>query len=49
MSERRFEFFVDAFKGVGFGLTFGVHDNHLIGMGTFLCFNFYIEVRLKKN
>jgi hypothetical protein len=49
MSERRFEFFVDAFKGVGFGLIFGVHDNHLIGMGTFLCFNFYIEVRLKKN
>ena len=44
----RFGFFVDTFKGIGFGLTFGVYDNYLMGMGTFLCFNFYIEVRIGK-
>jgi hypothetical protein len=44
----RFGFFVDTFKGIGFGLTFGVYDKHLIVMGTFLCVNFYLEIRLKK-
>ena len=44
----RFGFFVDTFKGIGFGLTFGVYDNYLMGLGTFLCFNFYIEVDLEK-
>ena len=44
----RFGFFVDTFKGIGFGLTFGVYDNYLMGLGTFLCFNFYFEARLKK-
>jgi hypothetical protein len=45
----RFGFFIDTFIGIGFGLTFGVYDKYLIGMGTFLCFNFYVEVNLKKN
>jgi hypothetical protein len=49
MSNRRIEFFMDVFAGVGFGLTFGIHDKHLIGMGTFMCLNFYIEINLKKN
>ena len=44
----RFGFFVYTFKGIGLGLTFGVYDNYLMGMGTFLCFNFYIEVRIGK-
>ena len=44
----RFGFFVDTFKGIGFGLTFGVYGRYLIGMGTFLCFNFYMEIRLRK-
>ena len=44
----RFGFFVDTFKGIGFGLTFGVYDNYLMGLGTFLCFNFYMEIRLRK-
>ena len=44
----RFGFVVDTFKGIGFGLTFGVYDNYLMGMGTFLCFNFYMEIRLYK-
>jgi hypothetical protein len=48
MSDRRIEFFMDVFSGVGFGLTFGIHGNHLLVMGTFLCINFYIEIRLKK-
>jgi hypothetical protein len=44
----RFGFFVDTFKGIGFGLTFGVYSGYLIGMGTFLCFNFYMEIKLRK-
>jgi hypothetical protein len=44
----RFGFFVDTFKGIGLGFTFGVYDNYLMGMGTFLCFNFYMEIRLYK-
>lgn len=44
----RFEFFVNTFKGIGFGLTFGIYDKHLLSMGTFLCFNFYMEVKIKK-
>lgn len=44
----RFGFFVDTFKGIGLGITFGVYDKHLIGMGTFLCFNFYFEIYLGK-
>jgi len=45
----RFEFLVDTFKGVGLGLTFGYEYKLLVCMGTFLCFNFYIEVYLGKN
>ena len=45
----RFEFLVDTFKGIGLGITVGCENKILICVGTFLCFNFYIEVRLKKN
>ena len=45
---KRVEFFVDIFKGIGLGLTFGYEHKMLICMGTFLCFNFYIEVYLGK-
>lgn len=44
----RIQFFIDTFRGIGFGLTFGIYDKHLIGMGTFLCFNIYLEIKLKK-
>jgi hypothetical protein len=45
----RFGFFVDTFKGIGLGLTFGYEHKILICMGTFLCFNFYCEAYLGKN
>ena len=45
---KRVEFFGETFKGVGLGLTIGNINKILICSGTFLCFNFYIEVNLKK-
>ena len=45
---KRVEFLVDKFKGIGLGLTIGCENKILICYGTFLCFNFYIEVYLGK-
>ena len=44
----RVEFFGDIFKGIGLGITVGCENKILICVGTFLCFNFYIEVYLGK-
>lgn len=44
----RFEFFINTFRGIGFALTFGIYDKHLLGMVTFLCFNFHMEIKIKK-
>jgi len=44
----RVEFFGDIFKGIGLGITVGYEHKVVIIMGTFLCFNFYIEVDLEK-
>ena len=45
---KRIEFFGEIFRGIGLGLTVGCESKILICIGTFLCFNFYIEVNLKK-
>jgi hypothetical protein len=44
----KFNYFIDTFRGIGLGLNFGLYDHYLIVMGTFLCFNFYMEFRVKK-
>ena len=44
----KFNYFIDTFRGIGFGLNFGFYDHHLLVMSTFLCFSFYMEIRLKK-
>ena len=46
---KRVEFFGDIFKGIGLGITVAYEYKVLIIMGTFLCFNFYVEVDLEKN
>ena len=46
--KNRVEFWGDIFKGVGLGLNFAYYDKIIIIMGTLLCFNFNIEVNLKK-
>ena len=45
----RVEFFGDIFKGIGLGMTVGYEHKIVIIIGTFLCFNFYVEVDLKKS
>ena len=44
----RVEFFGDIFKGIGLGITVGYEHKIVIIIGTFLCFNFYVEVYLGK-
>ena len=45
---KRIEFFGEIFRGIGLGLTVGCENKILLCVGTFLCFNFYIEVYLGK-
>lgn len=45
---KRIDFFVDVFKGLGLGGTFGFYNKHFYFVGTFLCFNLYFELNLGK-
>lgn len=45
----RVEFFLETFKGIGFGTTISINEKFFIYTLTFLCFNFYFEYNMKKN
>ena len=46
--KNRIDFFIDYYKGIGFGSTFGYYSKHFYFASTILCFNIYFELNLGK-
>lgn len=47
MSKKRFNFIGNLFPGIGLGLVVSYEDGYVYVMGAILCFQFYVDVRVR--